>query len=171
MPLDQLVISWSRQMTSSVPCSMHIASRPTTRCQTGSPLLEESCSICLQQLEEGDTLRSLEVSTEPFPLGLFLPLTDLPLAGEAEDDAIAMPLSACAVRTLPPPGVSRQVAEAGSLLSHLQDTATRLVGHSTSSRAFLMTTSIFNTCSYFDMYCHDSSLTGFEMLLQNAARN
>eukprot|EP00891_Asterochloris_glomerata_P005960 jgi/Astpho2/5960/e_gw1.00080.156.1_t len=39
---------------------MHIASRPTTRCQTGSPLLEESCSICLQQLEEGDTLRSLE---------------------------------------------------------------------------------------------------------------
>ena len=62
---------------------MHIASRPTTRCQTGSPLLEELCSICLQQLEEGDTLRSLEVSTEPSLSRLPLPLTGWPPAGKA----------------------------------------------------------------------------------------
>ena len=71
-------------MTLSVPCSMHIASRPTTRCQTGSPLLEESCSICLQQLEEGDTLRSLEVSTKPSLKTLPLPLTGLHQAGKSK---------------------------------------------------------------------------------------
>ena len=84
VPPDQLVVSWIHRLTSSVPCSMHIASRPTTRCQTGSPLLEESCSICLQQLEEGDTLRSLEVSTE-VSLSRLAPASDRgPQAGKAK---------------------------------------------------------------------------------------